>query len=858
MKLLLLLNKLSLLFLVFTSILNAQEESLLLDGAWEFKAVSADKWMPAEVPGVVHLDLLNNNVIEDPFYRMNESKVQWIGKEKWEYKRNFEVSESLFNKSQIKLFCDGLDTFASVYINDQLVATTNNMHLRYQFDCKPYVKKGSNTIKVVFDSYLERGLELHEASPYPIPGQGNDKSTFKELKDIHIGTYIRKAGYQFGWDWGPRFLTSGIWRSIYIEGNNVTNIQSVYFKPVGISKKKANYDIELELDHITDKTITAQVKVNGKTKVESDIVLNKKTKAYKIPLSIKKPKFWWPNGMGEANLYDIEVNLFEGDNLIASHKERLGVRTIELVTDPDEQGASFYFKVNGVPFFAKGANYIPSDNFLTRVDKERYLQTIMSSKRSHFNMLRVWGGGIYESDLFYELCDAHGILVWQDFMFACSFYPGDDAFVENVKQEAIDNVKRLRNHASIALWCGNNEIETAWRNWGAGGWQATNDPRNWDAYVKVFHETLPEVVATYQPEIRYWRSSPTSDDDSLSPQDIYVGDAHYWGYRAKRLPISEFKAKENIPRFMSETGFQSFPELESVKKFSIPSDWELFSPVMKQHQKSAIGNALIADYIVRHYNTPKDFEGVIYQGQLMQSKSMRVAHEAYLRAMPFCMGALYWQINDCWPVASWSTIDYYGKWKAQQYEMKRMFAPVFVAPETTTDSLTVQVISHEIDKIKGQLEVSIHKLDGSVIYETSIPKTLKPNDNVMVFNKDLVPLLNGISKSEVYIKAQFVSKRNILSKNIHLMVPEKDLPLQKPNITIKSQKVKSGFKLTVTSDTYAKALFLRAEGVAGFFTDNYFDVTPEQPVSLIFETKIEVDDIVGKLKTYSLYDSSEH
>ena len=300
MKLLPLLNKLSLLFLVFTSILNAQEESLLLDGAWEFKAVSADKWMPAEVPGVVHLDLFNNNVIEDPFYRMNESKVQWIGKERWEYKRNFEVSESLFNKSQIKLFCDGLDTFASVYINGQLIASTNNMHLRYQFDCKPYVKQGSNTIKVVFDSYTERGLELHEASPYPIPGQGNDKSTFETLKDIHIGTYIRKAGYQFGWDWGPRFLTSGIWRSIYIEGNDVTNIQSVYFKPAGISKKKANYNIELELENITDKTITAQVKVNGKTKVESDIVLNKETKTYKVPISIKKPKFWWPNGMGEA------------------------------------------------------------------------------------------------------------------------------------------------------------------------------------------------------------------------------------------------------------------------------------------------------------------------------------------------------------------------------------------------------------------------------------------------------------------------------------------------------------------------------------------------------------------------------
>lgn len=857
MKLTSFITQLFVLFFCFHS-LSAQEETLSLDGAWEFKAVSATEWMPAEVPGVVHLDLLKNKVIEDPFYRMNESKVQWIGKEQWVYKRDFEVSERMYNKSQIKLNCDGLDTFASLYINDELVAKTENMHLRYQFDCKPFLKQGSNTIKIVFDSYVDRGLKLHEASPYPIPGQGNDKSTYEELKDIHIGTYIRKAGYQFGWDWGPRFLTSGIWRSIFIEATDVTSIQSVYFKPESISKKKANYNIEIELESISNKTIIAEVKVNGKTKVEVPVKLNANSNKHSIPLTIKHPKLWWPNGMGEAYLYDLEVNLLDGNNLVASHKERLGVRTIELVTEPDQHGASFYFKVNGVPFFAKGANYIPSDNFLTRVDKARYLQTIESSKRSHFNMLRVWGGGIYESDLFYELCDENGILVWQDFMFACSFYPGDEAFVANVKQEAIDNVKRLRNHASIALWCGNNEIETAWRNWGAGGWQANNDPRNWDAYVKVFHETLPEVVATYQPEIRYWRSSPTSDDDSISPQAIHVGDVHYWGYRADRLPITEFKAKENIPRFMSETGFQSFPELESVKKFSVPSDWELFSPVMKQHQKSAIGNALIADYIVRHYDAPKDFEGVIYQGQLMQSKSMRVAHEAYLRAMPFCMGALYWQINDCWPVASWSTIDYYGKWKAQQYEMKRMFAPVFVAPETTEDTLTVQVVSHDINKVKGQLEVSIHKLDGTKIYETTVKQTLKPHDNVMLLNTHLNSVLNGISKSEVYIKAQFVSKNRVWSKNIHLMVPEKDLPLQKPNFTITSQKIKAGYRLTVSADTYTKALFLSLDGVDGFFTDNYFDVTPEQPVELIFETEAEVEQLESKLKTYSLYDSSEH
>lgn len=842
--------------LLLSEVIFAQKSSyqkLDLTGQWEFKSKDSSKWMSAQVPGVNHLDLLNNSVITDPFYRNNEENIQWIGKKDWVYKRKFIVDASLLESNRVNLNCDGLDTFAHIYINGYLLASTENMHRRYSFNIKNHLIEGENSIKIIFNSHVQKGLELYNASQYEIPAQPNDIPFLAELKDYKISPYVRKAGYHFGWDWGPRFMTSGIWRDIYIESWNTAKLNEIHLVQKEISKRKASINAKLEILVEKEKELSAEIYVNNELIQTTPLSITKNNTDYQIPFEINSPKLWWPNGMGKQHLYSVKIILKNEDQILSEKEERIGIREIRLVTKPDEFGESFYFEVNGHPFFAKGANYIPSDNFLPRVDKARYLQTIAEAKKSNFNMLRVWGGGIYESDLFYDLCDEYGILVWQDFMFACSMYPDNNMFIENIKNEAIDNVKRIRNHASLALWCGNNEVETAWRHW---GWSKEYDKKNWIAYQKIFHEVLSKVVEEHNPEVRYWPSSPHSNSLDEDPRDIGRGDIHYWAYRGPRLPIDEFKKKKNIPRFMSETGFQSFPEFESVKKFSIPEDWELFSPVMKQHQKSKIGNALIADYIVRHFKAPKDFEAVIYQGQLMQEKSMRVAHEAYLRAKPYCMGALYWQINDCWPVASWSTIDYYGKWKAQQYTMKELFKPIVVSINNEGDDFTVYAISDKMKSTKGKLVSQIFKIDGTLIWENEQYVKLKPNESKLVVNTSIKKVLNGMSENEVYVRSYFVEKDKIVANNHYLFVPDKDIRLLKPQIKVKAEKVEKGYKLTFNTNTFSRKVFLSIPGIEGFFHTNYFDLSPDRDEIIFFETTENIKDIEAKIKRYSLADSS--
>lgn len=827
-------------------------QKLDLAGQWEFKSRDSSKFMSAKVPGVNHLDLLNNAVIEDPFFRNNEKKIQWIGKKDWVYRRKFTVDASLLESDSVNLNCDGLDTFAHIYINGYHLAYSDNMHRRYSFNIKNHLIEGENSIKIIFDSHVEKALKLYDASQYEIPAQPNDIPFLAELKDYKISPYVRKAGYHFGWDWGPRFMTSGIWRDIYIESWNTAKLNELHLVQKEISKRKASINAKLEILVEKEKEISAEIYVNDELIQTTLLTIAKNNTDYQIPFEINSPKLWWPNGMGEQHLYSIKIILKNEDQILSEKTERIGIREIRLVTKPDEFGESFYFEVNGHPFFAKGANYIPSDNFLTRVDKARYLQTIAEAKKSNFNMLRVWGGGIYESDLFYDLCDEYGILVWQDFMFACSMYPDNNVFIENIKKEAIDNVKRIRNHASLALWCGNNEVEEAWRHW---GWSKKYDKKNWIAYQKIFHKVLAEVVEENNPEVRYWPSSPHSNSLDEDPRDITRGDLHYWAYRGPRLPINEFKKKKNIPRFISETGFQSFPEFESVKKFSLPEDWELFSPVMIQHQKSNEGNSIIPDYMVRHFKAPKDFEAFIYQAQLMQEKSMRIAHEAYLRAKPYCMGALYWQINDCWPVASWATIDYYGKWKAQQYTMKKLFKPIVVSINNEGDDFTVHAISDKMKPTKGKLVSKIFKIDGTLIWENEQYVKLKPNESKLVVNTSIKKILHGISEKEVYLRSYFVEKDKTVANNHYLFVSEKDFRLLKPQITVKAEKAEKGYKLTFKTNTFSRKVFLSIVGIEGFFHTNYFDLSPDRDEIIFFETSQNIKDIEAKINTYSLADS---
>ena len=819
---------------------------LVINDHWTFKAQDGSTWMPATVPGVVHLDLLNTKQIEDPFFGDNEKKLQWIDKKEWEYKTNFKVNESLLANGRIELNFNGLDTYAAVSLNGKNILNSDNMFREFTVNCKEILKEGDNELYILFKSPAKEGEKLFDASEYFIKTQPNDDSKLGGMGDKTVSPYSRKAGYHYGWDWGPRFLTSGIWRNIYLNAWNKGVIRDLFLKQVRLSETKAELLAEVRLEASLDGSQEISILVNNGQIIKKQLAVKKGVNTIQIPFEINNPKLWWPNGMGDSYLYAVKVALTEGNTI--SHN--IGLRTIELVTEKDKVGESFYFKVNGHPVFAKGANVIPFDNFLTRVTPDRYEAIIKSAAETNMNMLRVWGGGIYEDNAFYDLCDKYGIMVWQDFMFACSFFPGTKDFLDNIRQEAIDNVIRLRNHPSIALWCGNNEIEDAWKNW---GWNKY-DKRNEEAYKKIFLDILPKVVSEYDPQVRYWSSSPSSGSYELNPKLRTHGDVHYWSYRDAFQPISVFKDSANIPRFLSETGFQSFPETATMNTFLTKSDYDIYSEVMKSHQKSLAGNKLLDVYMHRNYKKPKDFGATLYLSQLMQKEAMKVALEAYRRAAPYCMGALYWQLNDSWPAPSWSSIDYYGRWKAMNYDVKRIFSNIVVSPDITDNKLTVHVISDKLQNEEGKLSLQIIDINGSILWEQCTTLTINANSSTKVAAFKVDELLKGIDRLKVAFKATCTIGDKIVAENIIHFVPEKELELQKPTFKIESKKVTKGYELKLVSNTMVKGLFLSVKA-DGRFSDNYFDLMAGKTKTILFETVAKVDDFKKELKIYNLTDS---
>lgn len=555
--------------LLLCCLLSAQPFSMSLNKGWMFKETNDVIWLPAEVPGTVHTDLLRNKRIPDPFYRDNESKVQWVAQKDWDYRLPFKVTPGQLSVADIDLVFEGLDTYADVYLNDHLVLTADNMFRTWQIPVKPYLVEGHNELRIRFYSALRKVDSMANAAlPLVRPSDNNRH-------------YVRKAQYHFGWDWGPKLTTCGIWRPVTLIGR--------------------------EAPRVTDAS--------------------------------------WKNAL----------------------------KKVELVQQPDSAGRSFYFRINDQPVFMKGANWIPADVFLPRIGKDKYRQLLIAAKEAHFNMLRVWGGGIYEDDAFYDLCDSLDIMVWQDFMFAGAMYPGDSAFMESVRQEAIDNIKRLRHHPCIVLWCGNNEMDEAWHNW---GWQqqfrltAPDSARLWKDYTKLFHELLPQLVTEYDGTRPYIATSPMHGWGRK--QSMTEGDSHYWGVWWGLEPIEKYK--EKIPRFMSEYGMQAMPDWETIRQFSSPGDWDTASAVMKTHQKHPTGYKTLATYLQQNGYHPTSFRAFANATQDLQARALSTAITAHMNAAPYCMGTLFWQFNDCWPVSSWSVVDYYGRKKKAYHTVKKLYA----------------------------------------------------------------------------------------------------------------------------------------------------------------------------------------
>ncbi len=814
-----------------------------LDGAWSFRQSSETDWLPATVPGTVHTDLMANGKIEDPFFRLNEHDVQWVDKVDWEYKTTFTADKTLLNRDKIDLDFKGLDTYADVYVNDEKVLEADNMFREWTVDIKPVLKEGENEVRVLLRSPIVEGTRKYDAQGYVIPVSDNDLAEIGQVEGgKKVSIYTRKAGYHFGWDWGPRLVTSGIWRPVYIKAWDLAKIEDLQIIQHEVKEDLATFTAVFEIDALQKKTVNLSVENDGGQLASSSVQLKQGIHKYNVDFQIENPQLWWTNGLGEPYLYNISGKLKIKDFEV-SENTRIGIRTLELVREKDDDGTSFYFKLNGHPVFMKGANYIPNDVFLPRVTDENYRKVIETAKESNCNMLRVWGGGIYENDIFYDLCDEAGILVWQDFMFACAMFPGDDVFLENVKQEAIDNVKRLRNHPSIAMWCGNNEILAAWKGW---GWEKAeraksdeNADKIWQAYVDIFHKILPDVVKEYDPQRSYWGSSPSSGLGV--PADLENGDEHYWGVWWGKEPFETYAT--HLARFMSEYGFQSFPEMASIEKYAVSEDYDIFSDVMKSHQRSSIGNGTIEYYMDQEYKKPKDFESFLYVNHVLQAEGIKFGLEGHRRAMPYCMGSLYWQINDVWPVASWSSTDYYQKWKALQYYVKKGFAPVLVSPYIDGAKLRVGIVNDRLEKVNAELYLRLMDFDGQVIWEEASLVEIPANSSDDYFDVNRWEFTYRKNLQNLVFTAELRENGEVISKNNFYFRPYKELKVPTPKLEYAVMKADDGFTIDIKTDKLAKNVYLQIGKEEGFFSDNYFDLLPGEGTSVHLKTDISEEKL---------------
>lgn len=793
---------------------------VVLNSGWTFREVGKGEWRRAKVPGSVHTDLLANKLIEDPFYRDNEPKLQWIGKTDWEYRTTFDVPAATLARRHVELVFDGLDTYATVFVNDRPVLEADNMFRTWRVDARPSLKVGSNTLRVVFRSPINEILPRMKTLGYELPAS-NDQGE-------KTSPHTRKAPYQYGWDWGPRFVTSGVWKPVRLEAWDDARLVDLHVVQNQLSKDAAQLTAEVEVESSGASDAEVEVYVDADTRITArqTVKLSAGSNRYALKLTIPNPQLWWPNGLGAQKLYTLRAQLFfprgsrNPDILVGvdQAEARIGLRTLELRQQPDTDGKSFTFVVNGAPVFAKGANWVPADAFPERVTRERYRQLIQSARDSNMNMLRVWGGGYYESDDFYELCDELGIMVWQDFMFACSMYPGDENFLASVRAEAEDNVRRLRNHPSVVIWVGNNEVETAWQHW---GWKQNLPAKLWDDYKKIFHGVLPETVAALDPARPYWPSSPSSnlEEDSDSQR---MGDVHYWEVWHAAKPFAEYEKQH--PRFMSEYGFQSFPAIETVDYYTLPADHDIQSPVMLAHQKHPRGNQLIREYMLRDYPEPKDFESFLYVSQVLQAEGIKVGAEHMRRIMPHNMGSLYWQLDDCWPVASWSGIDYFGRWKALHFYARRFYSDVLLSPHVENNRVELYVVSDRTEAPPLELRATLTDFGGRTLWEKRQGVTAAPLTSKSYLGVPVAELLNGQDASKVFLHCELTSGGRVVSANNVFFKPYKELSLPAPHVT--SNVTREGVRLFVTlkSDTLARAVYLSAPGLEGAFSENYFDL----------------------------------
>ena len=795
-------------------------QTCTLNGTWQLSAGHRSlESVDMQIPGTVLSGLLAAGKIKDPFYRTNEDATRALFWKDYVFTRTFDVDEELLAQQHIVLVCEGLDTLAEISINGTFLAKTDNMHRTWKFQAKKLLHPGKNEIQIVFRSVLR----FIEDYPY----EAHKKINYIPCGSMKGNQLLRKAHSMFGWDWGPQTIDAGIFRDIYLQGYSHARIEDIRIHQQHAKNVSVQTSITLS-ESVPGQKLCVELSEDGADKpLQTKLCKTNADGVAAVDFVIENPKLWWPNDYGDQPLYIVRTTLLDEDGTsLESITRRIGLRTLTISQEKDEWGNEFAFCVNGVKIFTRGGNYIPDDCLYTRITEKKLDYILESCRRAHFNCVRVWGGGYYPSEAFYDLCDEKGLIVWQDLMYACNVYDVTDAFAENCRQETYDNVRRLRHHASLGLWCGNNEIESAWDHW--GDFQKETPYLRAD-YIRLFEEVLPKAVQEADGETFYWHSSPSSGGCFDNPDDANRGDTHYWDVWHGQKPFTDYR--KYFFRFCSEFGFQSFPCAKTVNSFTLEDDRNIFSRVMESHQKNDAANGKMLYYLSENLRYPKDLTHLLYASQVLQGMAIKYGVDHWRRNRGRCMGTLYWQINDDWPAPSWSSIDYFGRWKALHYMAQKFYAPHAVSMTLEDHRCHVYFSNESFETTEYSLTLSIRDLSGNVL------ETYETKGNSPAFSAIETAVVDICSwedqKDDVFLEAVIHTKDQKVLKDVETLVPYKYLNLKNPVISTEAEETNDAFILHISSDCFAPFVALDFDDADVIFSDNFFHLTDKTVQDII-------------------------
>lgn len=795
-------------------------QTCTLNGTWQLSAGHRSlESVDMQIPGTVLSGLLAAGKIKDPFYRTNEDATRALFWKDYVFTRTFDVDEELLAQQHIVLVCEGLDTLAEISINGTFLAKTDNMHRTWKFQAKKLLHPGKNEIQIVFRSVLR----FIEDYPY----EAHKKINYIPCGSMKGNQLLRKAHSMFGWDWGPQTIDAGIFRDIYLQGYSHARIEDIRIHQQHAKNVSVQTSITLS-ESVPGQKLCVELSEDGADKpLQTKLCKTNADGVAAVDFVIENPKLWWPNDYGDQPLYIVRTTLLDEDGTsLESITRRIGLRTLTISQEKDEWGNEFAFCVNGVKIFTRGGNYIPDDCLYTRITEKKLDYILESCRRAHFNCVRVWGGGYYPSDAFYDLCDEKGLIVWQDLMYACNVYDVTDAFAENCRQETYDNVRRLRHHASLGLWCGNNEIESAWDHW--GDFQKETPYLRAD-YIRLFEEVLPKAVQEADGETFYWHSSPSSGGCFDNPDDANRGDTHYWDVWHGQKPFTDYR--KYFFRFCSEFGFQSFPCAKTVNSFTLEDDRNIFSRVMESHQKNDAANGKMLYYLSENLRYPKDLTHLLYASQVLQGMAIKYGVDHWRRNRGRCMGTLYWQINDDWPAPSWSSIDYFGRWKALHYMAQKFYAQHAVSMTLEDHRCHVYFSNESFETTEYSLTLSIRDLSGNVL------ETYETKGNSPAFSAIETAVVDICSwedqKDDIFLEAVIHTKDQKVLKDVETLVPYKYLNLKNPVISTEAEETNDAFILHISSDCFAPFVALDFDDADVIFSDNFFHLTDKTVQDII-------------------------